>query len=123
MGQRDWSEEEVDSLKRGVKDFRKMLGETLDEHCNAGANTPKYHFLGHMMKDINILGTFSDLNSSRQGLYSKYNEQAYRNTLQRKRTQRMEAVNVIERSYNNALPYRKIDIYRKLGRKDENGKN
>lgn len=64
MGHRARSGGELDSLKIRLKNFKRMLVETLDEHYDTGLGTLKLHLYDHMVEVIQRSGTVPALEIS-----------------------------------------------------------
>lgn len=87
-----------------------------DEQCKSSLSTLKYHLHENMREDIQIFGMLSDLDSSPYEHLPMHMKQAFRRNLQLTRTRMMETVNVIEKSHDRALLYRKKKIEGNFGR-------
>lgn len=52
------------NLKSMVKEFKKILVSTFDEHCDSRLFTPRYRLLDHMVKGIRTFRMVSAFDSS-----------------------------------------------------------
>lgn len=57
MIQLEWCKGDINSLKRRVKQLKKMLAEKFDEQCRFGLYTLKYYLLDDMVDDVLNIGT------------------------------------------------------------------
>lgn len=112
MENRVWTEEELVSLERTIKEFKKMLLETIDEHYNFCQYTLKYYLLDHMVDHIQKFETLSVLGSSAYDHFNVLIKQSTRRSLQRRQSRMMETVKVLERNYERVLPYGKWELMR-----------
>lgn len=119
MKQRVWGEEDLGNLERMVKQFRRTLLQTINEHCDSSLYTLKYHVLDHVVEYIQRFGTSSVLHSSPYEHFNVHIDQAYKRNLQRKRTKTIATVSLTERSYKRAVSYGKKENDGTLGRNDE----
>lgn len=77
MWQRARGEADLSSLEGRIHDFKLMLVETSDEHCDLGLYTIKYHLLTHTAENIQRFGTLSHLDISPYDHFHVYMKQAY----------------------------------------------
>lgn len=87
-----------------------------DELYNFGLDTLKDHLVYHMMEDIRILKSVSVLYSSTYAHFNVNIKQAYITTFQRRRTRTIEAVDVMEGSYEKRLSYARREVNGRMGR-------
>lgn len=64
MGQRRWGEDDLSSLESRDKEFKKMVRDAFDEHCDSGLYTLKYHLLENMVEEIKRFETLSNLDGN-----------------------------------------------------------
>lgn len=67
VGQLAWGEKDPKILHTMVVELKKILVGTFDYQYKSGGYSPEYHLPGHVVEDIQRLGTLSVLNSSTVG--------------------------------------------------------
>lgn len=98
MWQQAGHEKRLGRLERMIKDFKKMLAETTEEHYDSGLYTLKYYRLDRTAEDIQRFGPLCSLDNSPYEHFNMLIKQAYKGALQRNRTRMTETVNVLKRS-------------------------
>lgn len=118
MRHRASGEEDFDSLKKRLKEFKKIFVDTVDERCDSGLYFLEYHLLDHMVGDLQRFGKLSVLDSCRYAHFNLHIKQTCERNSRRRPTSMMEMVNMIERSYESALSCKKKGDDGKFGLND-----
>lgn len=117
-GQCEWSDEELKSLERRVKQSKSMLAETFLKHCESGLFKLRYHLPAHTVDNKPRFGTLSFLDTVSYDHFNVHIKQPFRKISSRMQASMMVTLNVIVRGYKGKLRYRKEWISEKLERKD-----
>lgn len=98
-----WCKENLDVIERCVQDFKDTLLEMFDKQYAGGLYTLSFYLQDHMVEYVWGFELLPVLNSILHKHGNIHIEHVYRRTLQRGRTQMMEMVSVMERTYKRTL--------------------